>query len=41
LALIDRDIAAAAIDTPGWRQAAIASALNRTLCCRRRLIPDP
>lgn len=35
-AFTDRDIAAAAIDTPGWQQAATASALNSALCRRRR-----
>jgi hypothetical protein len=41
LALIAPAIAAAAIDVPGCRQAATASALNAALCARRRRRPDP
>jgi hypothetical protein len=40
-ALTERAIAAAAIDTPGCRHAATASALNAALCVRRRRRPDP
>lgn len=36
LALIERCMAAAPIDTPGLRQTAIASALNSALCLRLR-----
>ena len=35
-AFTDCDSAIAAIETPGWRQAATASALNSALCRRRR-----
>ena len=41
LALIERSSAAAAMDAPGLRQAAIASALNCSLCRRRRRLPPP
>jgi hypothetical protein len=40
LALIERSRAAAAVDAPGLRQAATASALNSALYDRRRRRPD-